>query len=135
MSDLGPIIAAVLGPMLLFIVATMRYQHVDSTKTRELITKSIETANKENRKLTDRNRDLIETANKENRKLTDRNRDLIETANKDTRDLIDKNHTELSSSLSDARERLARIEGHLKISPPLEHEQETENGGDNAKAA
>ena len=85
MSDLGPIIAAVLGPMLLFIVATMRYQHVDSTKTRELITKSIETANKENRKLTDRNRDLIESApgvsstNKENRKLTDRNRDLIET--------------------------------------------------------
>ena len=117
LSDLGPIIAAVLGPMLLFVVATMRYQHVDSTKTRELITKS------------------IETANKENRKLTDRNRDLIEKSNKDTRDLIDKNHTELSSSLSDARERLARIEGHLKISPPLEHEQETGNGGDNAKAA
>ena len=117
MSDLGPIIAAVLGPMLLFVAASMRYQHVDSTKTRELITES------------------IERANKENRKLTDRNRDLIETSNKDTRNLIDKNHAELSSSLSDARERLARIEGHLKISPPLEHEQETANGGDNAKAA
>ena len=60
MSDLGPIIAAVLGPMLLFVAASMRYQHVDSTKTRELITKSIETSNKENRKLIDRNRKLID---------------------------------------------------------------------------
>ena len=133
LSDLGPIIAAVLGPMLLFVVATMRYQHVDSTKTRELITKSIETANKENRKLTDRNRklidrnrDLIEASNKENR-------DLIEKSNKETLDLIDKNHAELSSSLSDARERLARIEGHLRILPSPE--RGTEDGGDNAKAA
>ena len=115
MSDLGPIIAAVLGPMLLFVAASMRYQHVDSTKTRELITES------------------IEKSNKENRKLIDRNRDLIETSNKETRDLIDKNHAELSSSLSDARERLARIEGYLRISPSLE--QGTEDGGDNAEAA
>ena len=122
MSDLGPIIAAVLGPMLLFVAASMRYQHVDSTKTRELITKSIEKTNKENRKLIDGNRRLI-----------DRNRDLIEKSNKDTRDLIDKNHAELSSSLSDARERLARIEGHLRISPSTE--QGTADGGDNAKAA
>ena len=147
MSDLGPIIAAVLGPMLLFVAASMRYQHIDSTKTRELITKSIKTANKENRKLIsrnrkliDRNRDLIETSNKEtrdlidkNRDLIDRNRDLIKESNKETRDLIDKNHAELSSSLSDARERLARIEGHLRISPSPE--QGTEDGGDNAKAA
>ena len=126
MSDLGPIIAAVLGPMLLFVAASMRYQHVDSTKTRELITKSIEKANKENRKLIDRNRDLIEKSNKDTR-------DLIGKSNKDTRDLIDKNHAELSSSLSDARERLARIEGHLRISPSTE--QGTADGGDNAKAA
>ena len=133
MSDLGPIIAAVLGPMLLFVAASMRYQHVDSTKTRELITKSIETSNKENRKLIDRNRKLIEKSNKETRDLIDKNRDLIETSNKETRDLIDKNHAELSSSLSDARERLARIEGYSRISPSPE--QGTEDGGDNAKAA
>ena len=133
MSDLGPIIAAVLGPMLLFVAASMRYQHVDSTKTRELITKSIEKANKENRKLIDgnrrlidRNRDLIEKSNKDTRYL-------IGKSNKETRDLIDKNHAELNSSLSDARERLARIEGHLRISPSTE--QGTADGGDNAKAA
>ena len=133
LSDLGPIIAAVLGPMLLFVAASMRYQHVDSTKTRELITESIEKANKENRKLTDRNRDLIEKSNKENRELIDRNRDLIEKSNRETRDLIDKNHAELSGSLSDARERLARIEGYLRI--PLPPERGTEDGDDNAQAA
>ena len=151
MSDLGPIIAAVLGPMLLFVAASMRYQHVDSTKTRELITKSVETSSKENRNLIDKNRDLILQSNKETRDLIDKNRDLIlqsnkETrdlidknrdlilqSNKETRDLIDKNHTELSSSLADARERLARIEGYLRITPTPE--QGTEDGGDNAKAA
>ena len=30
----------------------------------------------------------------------------------------DKNHAELSGSLADARERLARIEGYLRINPP-----------------
>ena len=133
MSDLGPIIAAVLGPMLLFVAASMRYQHVDSTKTRELITKSVETSSKENRNLIDKNRDLILQSNKETRDLIDKNRDLILQSNKETRDLIDKNHTELSSSLADARERLARIEGYLRITPTPE--QGTEDGGDNAKAA
>ena len=133
MSDLGPIIAAVLGSMLLFVTASMRYQHVDSTKTRQLITKSIET-NKENRKLIDKeNRKLIEKSNKDTRGLIEKNRDLIEKSNKDTRGLIEKNHAELSSSLADARERLARIEGHLRISPSPE--QGTEDGDDNAKAA
>ena len=37
LADLAPIIAAVLGPMLVFAVAIMRYQHLDSTKTRDLI--------------------------------------------------------------------------------------------------
>ena len=30
----------------------------------------------------------------------------------------DKNHAEISGSLADARERLARIEGYLRINPP-----------------
>ena len=32
--------------------------------------------------------------------------------------LIERNHRELGSSLGDALERLARIEGYLRISPP-----------------
>lgn len=78
LADLAPILAAVLGPILLFAVAIMRYLHLDSNKTR----------------------DLIDEARKENRELIDRNRDLIER-NRD--------------GLADLRERLARIEGHLRI--------------------
>ena len=129
LSDLGPILAAVLGPMLLFVAASMRYQHIDGTRTRELIAESnektrdlIAESDKETRKLIEKNRDLIE-----------KNRDLIEKSNKETRDLIDKNHKELSHSLGDARERLARMEGYLRISPPPE--QRAGDGDDNARAA
>ena len=109
--DLAPIIAAVLGPMLVFAAATMRYQHIDSTKTRDLI---------------DKNRELSEQAHKDTRDLIDKNRELSEQAHKDTRDLIDKNrelidrnHRELSGSLGDARERLSRMEGYLRaLQPP-----------------
>ena len=140
LSDLGPIIAAVLGPMLLFVAASMRYQHIDGTKTRELIAES----NEKNRVLiaesNKETRELIAESDKETRKLIeknrdliDKNRDLIEKSNKETRDLIDKNHGELSHNLGDARERLARIEGYLRISPPPE--QGAGDGGGNARAA
>ena len=103
LADLAPILAAVLGPMLLFAVATMRYQHLDSTKTRDLI----DEARKENRT-------LIDEARRENRELIDKNRELIDK----NRELIDKNHGEFSVTLGDVRERLARIEGYLRIWPP-----------------
>ena len=104
MSDLAPILAAVLGPMLVFVVASMRYQHLDSTK----------------------NRDMIEASSKENRRL-------IVQSNKETRDLFRASHAELSGSLADARERLARIEGHLRISPPPQ--QGASDGDGDARAA
>ena len=59
------------------------------------------------------------------RTLITRNHDLIMR----NHDLIMKN----SEGLSDVRERLARIEGHLRISPPPEHE--SDNGDDAARAA
>ena len=40
LSQLGPIIAAILGPMLAFVVVSMRYQHLEAVKTRELISNS-----------------------------------------------------------------------------------------------
>ena len=133
MSDLAPILAAVLGPMLVFVVASMRYQHLDSTRTRDLIEQSsgenrdlIEASHKENRRLIEKNRDLIEASHKETR-------DLIEQSNKETRDLFMASHAELSGSLADARERLARIEGHLRISPPPQ--QGASDGDGDARAA
>ena len=120
MSDLGPIIAAVLGPMLILVAASMRYQHLDSTKTRDLTRDLIEKSSKDNR-------DLIEKSSKENLRLIEKNRDLIEQSNKETRDLLRANHADLSGSVADARERLARIEGHFRISPPP---QQGASGGD-----
>ncbi len=113
-SQFVPIIAAIIGPMLLLIAASMRYQHLESLKTRELIEKSrIE------------NRDHIERSSKENRDLIERsskeNRDLIEKSSKENRDLINENRKLIEmvrAGLADARERLARIEGYLRISPP-----------------
>ena len=71
LSDLGPIIAAVLGPMLLFVVASMRYQHVDTAKNRELI----EQSGKDHRELIEQSgkdhRELIEQYAKDNRELVE----------------------------------------------------------------
>jgi vacuolar-type H+-ATPase subunit H len=128
--DLGPVIAAVLGPMLAFVAVSMRYQHVDGTKTRKLITDSEKEA-----------RGLVAGAREETRELIanskEETRALIEQSNKATleaaRELIDgianglaehrretrESFREVNGSLADTRERLARIEGHLGIGIPL----------------
>lgn len=103
--DLAAVIAAVLGPVLLLSGAMMRYQHVDSVKTRDLI----EESNRENR-------ELIGEVRKENREMIGGLRGEVH---------------ELGHSLGDARERLARIEGHLGVPPPSPQIDD----GDNAEAA
>jgi len=113
LSDLAPILAAVVGPMLAVMFAMMRYQHVGIIKIRDRIDESdrenrelIEKSNRENRELIRENRELIEKSNRENRELIKENRELIE-----------KNHSELTSSLGEVRERLSHIEGYLRQSP------------------
>ncbi len=134
-ADLAPILATVLGPVLAFAVASMRYQHIDSTKTRDLI----EERSRENRDLVEErsreNRDLVEERSRENRDLIDRNRDLIEKCSRENRDLI-KQYTrenrdlieqysqETIGSLGEVRERLTRIE--VRIFPPPSHDDEAE---------
>ena len=71
--DLAPILAAVIGPMLVFAATTMRYQHLDSIKTRELI---------------DRNRELSEHAHKETRDLIDRNHRELSSSLGDARERL-----------------------------------------------
>ena len=103
LTILGTSFGAILASLIALMVASIRIQHRDSTETRRLITD----ASKENRDLIDKNRDLIDQARKENRDLIDKNRDLIE-----------RNHAAVISILGDTRERLARIEGHLRIGRP-----------------
>ena len=139
--DLGPIIAAVLGPMLAFVVVSMRYQHNDSAKTHALIERYrrenrelIERSSGESRELIERSsgesRELIERSSTENRELIERVADKLSTELAEHRRLSEQRHQEVVRSLGDARERLARIEGHLRIGtpPPRENEAGTESG-------
>ncbi len=122
LTDLGAIIGAVMGPMLIFVTASMRFQHIENTKTRTLTRDLIEQSNRENRELIERTnketRDLVERTNKETRELIERynkeTRELIERYNKENRELITKNR----DLIEDTRQRCARIEGHLRIAPP-----------------
>ncbi len=88
MVDLAPILGIVLGSMLAFTTAIMRYQHVDSTKTRDLVYELIETSSRENR-------ELIEKVHLE----------------------LSSGLGEVRGGLGEVRERLARIEGYLERWP------------------
>ncbi len=121
--DLGPIIAAVLGPMMAFVVVSMRYQHKESIKTREMISDNrslIEQSRRENR-------ELIEQSSRENRELIERVDDKLIAELAEHRQLSERRHQEVVRSLVEARERLARIEGHLRIWTPPPHEHETDD--------
>ncbi len=144
--DLGPVIAAVLGPMLAFVAVSMRYQHVDGTKTRQLITDSekearglaansreetrqlIANSKEETRELIANSemetRQLIDQSNKDTRQLIERSnkdtRQLIDQSNKDTRQLIDQSNKE---TLEAARELIDGIAAGL-----AEHRRETREG-------
>ena len=135
--DLGPIIAAILGPMLAFVVVSMRYQHNDSTKTRETTRELIAESSRENRQLIERasreNRELIERASRENRELIERATDKLSAELADHRQLSEQRHQVVVQSLGEARERLARIEGHLRVVTPPPREDET--GEESGKAA
>ena len=107
LGNLVTVLAAVVGPLLVFVLTMMRYVHVDSTKTRNLMYELIAESSKENR-------ELIAESNQENRELIKENRELI----KENRELIEKNHSEVTGSLGEVRERLAYIEGYLRQSLP-----------------
>ena len=118
LSDLAPILAAVVGPMLAVMFAMMRYQHVDSVKTRSLMHQLIGDSNRENRELIGASnretREFVERSYRENRELIRENRELI----RENRELIEKNHSEVTAGLGEVRERLSYIEGYLRQSLP-----------------
>lgn len=109
--DLGPVIAAILGPMLGFVVVLMRYQHLDSVKTRELIERSSRETLEKAGEMIERSLGSLSPA------LAEHKRDTKENFREMNRILL-----EMNRSLADGRERLARIEGHLGIgvTPPGE---------------
>ena len=140
LSDLGPILAAVLGPMLAFVVVSMRYQHHDGAKTRELIERlNLETREEATRQI-ERAVDKLsadsERAVDKLRGDSERAVDKLSGEFAEHKRTTEKNHREVTRSLADARERLARIEGHLRIgAPPPDDNEEGEEGEEGRKAA
>ena len=106
-ADLWPIMATMVGSMLAFVIATMRFQHLSIIALRD----RFEESNKETRR---ENRELIEEYRRENLEM-----------HKDTRVLIEKGLGEVRGEIGEVRgrlgeveQRLARIEGRLDIPPP-----------------
>ena len=130
---LGTSFGAILAALITLMVASIRIQHRDSTETRQLITE----ASKENRDLivqaSKENRDLIDKSNSELRGLIDKSNSELRGLIHNNRDLIDKNHGVVINILGDTRERLARIEGHLRIGWPATDDPESD--GDSREAA
>ena len=104
--NLAPIIAAFVVPIVGLTVTLMRYQHIDSTKTR----------------------DLIEQTASETAKQFERT--ASETAKQF--DLLRADIGEIGRSLNDARERLALIEGRLDTIRPQHDGDDGENSRDAA---
>ena len=133
-ADLVTVFGPMLAALFAALFAAMRHLHLEGNKTRELVYKLIADSNRENRehaeKLSRENREHAEKLSRENRELIERNGESIKEnreSNQETQALIEKNHRELWGGLSevrrglaDVRERVARIEGFLKLwpSPP-----------------
>lgn len=121
--ELTPVILAFVLPIVGLAVTLMRYQHVDSTKTREWTAELIERTNRETREWTAVQFDLLRTAIGA---IGDRLDDFSGRLD-DFSDRLD----DLSASLNDARERLARIEGRLDAT----HPQPDGNDGEDSRDA
>ncbi len=121
--ELTPVILAFVLPIVGLAVTLMRYQHVDSTKTREWTAELIERTNQKNREWTAEQFDLLRAAIGAIGGRLDDFSDRLD----DFSDRLD----DLSASLNDARERLARIEGRLDAT----HPQPDGNDGEDSRDA
>ena len=129
LADLAPIVAAIVGPLLVIMLAMMRYQHVDSTKTRTLMHELLDRSREHAEKLSKETREHAEKLSKETREHAEQlNSETREDSEKlirqnfemirENRKLIEKNHAELTGGLGEVRERLSYIEGLLRQPPP-----------------
>ena len=122
LTILGAAFGVMFATLTTLMVSSIRFQHRDSTQTRQFITQ----ASKENR-------ELIEQASKENCELIEKATGKLAADLSEHKRVTERNHNRVIASLSDARERLARIEGHLGIGLPAN--KDPESNGDNSEAA
>lgn len=124
LTTLGAAFGVMFATLTTLMVSSIRVQHRESTQTRELITQASE-----------KNRELIEQECGKNRELIDRESGKLTIDLNELKRVTERNHdavveilNNMASSLGDARERLARIEGVLRIGVPTTTDPES-NGG------
>ena len=122
--DLVPVLAAVVVPIVGLTVTLMRYQHLDSTKTRDLIERTAaETAKAFEQHRSETNKQFEQHRSETNKQFEQVHEQF---------DMLRSEVRQNGDRLNDARERLARIEGHLDAVRPLPDDKDGENSRDAA---
>ena len=121
--DLVPVLAAVIVPVVGLTVALMRYQHLDSTKTRDLIERTATETAKAFEKQFEQHRSETNKQSEQHRSETDKQFEQVH----EQFDMLRSEVRQNGDRLNDARERLARIEGRLDAVRPLPDDNDGEN--------
>ena len=137
---LGGSFGAMFAAMVSVMFFSIRTQHRDNLDTRQLIADTnLETRQEatrqidrlgdrlsselaEHKRIMEKNhdelRDELQGEFAEHKRIVEKNHDELRGEFAEHKRIVEKNHNKVVESLSDARERLARIEGHLRIPPP-----------------
>ena len=141
---LGSAFGVMFATLTTLMFTSMRLHHRDNIKTRELIKQVTEKFQTQLEQVTEKFQTQLEQATEKFQtqleQVTEKFQTQLEQATKkltadfreDTR-VTQGKLDKVVTSLSDARERLARIEGHLRIELPSQ--TEPESNGDNSEAA
>ena len=130
---LGSAFGVMFATLTTLMFTSMRFHHRDNIKTRELIKQVTEKFQTQLEQVTEKFQTQLEqVTEKFQTQLEQATKKLTADFREDTR-VTQGKLDKVVTSLSDARERLARIEGHLRIELPSQ--TEPESNGDNSEAA
>ena len=130
---LGSAFGVMFATLTTLMFTSMRLHHRDNIKTRELIKQVTEKFQTQLEQVTEKFQTQLEQATEKfQTQLEQATKKLTADFREDTR-VTQGKLDKVVTSLSDARERLARIEGHLRIELPSQ--TEPESNGDNSEAA
>ena len=130
---LGTAFGVMFATLTTLMFTSMRLHHRDNIKTRELIKQVTEKFQTQLEQATKKFQTQLEQATEKfQTQLEQATKKLTADFREDTR-VTQGKLDKVVTSLSDARERLARIEGHLRIELPSQ--TEPESNGDNSEAA
>ncbi len=130
---LGTAFGVMFATLTTLMFTSMRLQHRDNIKTRELITQTTDKFQTQLEQATDKFQTQLEQSTEKSRKLIKQETKKLTTEFDKRASVAEGKLDKVVTSLSDARERLARIEGHFGIELPSK--TDPESNGDTSEAA